>query len=80
MLVEIFFGTKADRNVVVHGAPADQLHIVIEGCGKVSAISQVATVKAGDIFGEDALRHPTGNLEIIKQACGFINGGLGDPF
>lgn len=47
---------EVDENIVVHGAPADNLHIVVEGFGKVSALSQVGTIKTGEFFGEDALR------------------------
>jgi CRP-like cAMP-binding protein len=47
---------EADENIVVHGAPAETLHIIVEGHGKVSALQQVGTLKAGEVFGEDAMR------------------------
>lgn len=47
---------EAGENIAVHGAVADTLHIILEGSGKVSALSQVGTLKKGDFFGEDSLR------------------------
>merc|ERR1719183_2179118 len=47
---------EVDENVVVHGATADTLHVVLEGIGKVSALSQVGMVRAGDVFGQEAMR------------------------
>jgi len=47
---------EVDENIVVQGAPADHLHIVIEGQGRVCNLAQFATVGKGDVIGEDALR------------------------
>lgn len=46
----------ADEVISVQGAPADHLHVVLEGCGKLSALSQVGNVESHQFWGDEALK------------------------
>lgn len=46
---------EVNEPLVSHGCVADQLHVIMEGCGKVSVPYPVGTVEPGDCFGEEAL-------------------------
>jgi CRP-like cAMP-binding protein len=45
-----------DESIVSFGCASNNLHIVLEGAGKVSIPRQVGQVSRGDVFGEEALR------------------------
>lgn len=47
---------EPDEAIAEFGGSCDDLHIVVEGQGKVSVPQQIGVVKRGDCFGEQALR------------------------
>mmetsp|Transcript_94349 Transcript_94349/g.177577 ORF Transcript_94349/g.177577 Transcript_94349/m.177577 type:complete len:1103 (-) Transcript_94349:191-3499(-) len=60
---------EADENVINFGGASEDLHIVVEGVGKVAVPQQMGMVRHGDFFGEQSLRlvGATNSTQVVAQ-------------
>jgi cGMP-dependent protein kinase len=47
---------EQDEAIVDFGGKCEDLHVVVDGCAKVSVPQQIGSVKRGDFFGDQSLR------------------------
>lgn len=61
---------EIEENLIAHGYVADDVHIIMDGLGKVSVPYQICSYKPGDFFGEESLRLAAATSQVQVSAAG----------